>query len=118
MVFLKRQAIGGVIDKELKLHWDSFRHKRLLNVDYSKDCIINSNNFKDIQLSMIPNVILLSAEKLVGFFMSTSYVSAYLRTLVEPRVYLHELEYSINELTSSSIFPVDFHIELILALKH
>jgi len=68
MVFLKRQAIGGVIDKELKLHWDSFRHKRLLNVDYSKDCIINSNNFKDIQLSMIPNVILLSAEKLLVFY--------------------------------------------------
>jgi hypothetical protein len=41
-----------------------------------------------------------------------------LRALAEPRVYLHELEYSINELTSTSIFPVDFHLELILAQKH
>lgn len=96
--------------------WDEFRHERLRDTEYSIRTIRNSNLFSDIQIKKIENIIYLEVEELIGFFSSTSYVSAYLRTLDDPDYYIKNLTDSIKNISSGSI-PVDFSLELIIARK-
>jgi len=57
----------------------------------------------------------LSARQFVGFFSSTSYASAYLRTLADPDAYLEELESRFQQAHPDDMIPVDFRVELTLA---
>lgn len=96
--------------------WDEFRHERLRDEEYSIRTIRNSNLFSDIQLKKVKNIINLEVEELIGFFSSTSYVSAYLRTMNDPDNYITNLTESIKSMASGKI-PVDFSLELIIARK-
>jgi len=63
----------------------------------------------------IPNSVAMSSDALIGFFSSTSYCGAYLRSIREPRVYLNSLNQEISIIAKDQEFPVDFSVELITA---
>lgn len=102
---------------ELKLHWDEFRHPVLIDEDYSWRVVESCSALSNARIFTVPNIVPLSARRLVGFFSSTSYGSAYLRTLPSPESYLAELENKIRRVSGNSLIDVDFKLELILAQK-
>ena len=57
----------------------------------------------------------MTAATLVGFFTSTSYVGAYLRSLDDPAAYLREFEANVVSAIGHGPFGADFPTELILA---
>lgn len=113
-----RPAIQAVLINELRMHWNNFRHPRLVDEGYSLRIIQGNPIFKQVRVVEVPNVAVLSAGQLAGFLASTSYVSAYLRTLPDPEAYTYNLEATFRELSGPSHFPVDFCVELILAQRN
>ncbi len=107
--------VDKIISVENK-KWDTFRHNRLRDEEYSIRTIKKSNLFSDIRIEKIQNIVNLKTEELIGFFSSTSFGSAFLRTKKEPGSYLYGLNKKINKLIKGTI-PVDFSLELIIAKK-
>ena len=110
------QAASGVkeiIDYELINHWNEFRSERLIDEEYTYRTINNSGLFSKVELCSVPNVRRMTPETLVGFFTSTSFASAYIKTLGDKENYVKNLIKSID----MEAFDVDFGLELVLAFK-
>lgn len=111
------EPIRGILETELREHWYSFRHPRLLDEGYSHRIISDQPGFKAIQVLTVPHLIFWVTQQLLGYFCGTSYCSAYLKTLANPDRYVADLESKINDTIGSTPFPVDFSLELIIAQK-
>lgn len=109
--------INEILQRELEVNWDAFRHPRLIHEEYSSSIIKSFSGLTHVRIVTIPNIVPLSAKQLVGFIKSTSYCAAYLRTLSSPESYLADLENSIRSISGDSPIDVDFKLELILAQK-
>lgn len=109
--------INQIIIYESEYHWDKFRHERLKDTEYTYRNIKNSPLFCNVQLVCINNVIALEPDELVGFFASTSYGNAYLKSIYNPKGYLAELTDKIKEISNGTKINTDFSIELVLAKK-
>lgn len=112
---------NSLINQEIciqsELNWDYFRHDRLRDTEYTYRNIKKSLFFCDVKVERIENIVALKPEDLVGFFASTSYGSAYLRSLDNPDVYLVDFLNQIKKLNGSSTINVDFSLELVMAKK-
>ncbi len=97
------------------MHWDQSRHSRLRDEDYSRRTITASTAFTDLRVISFHQRLQFQPSQLVGFCASTSYGSAYMRTLPDPDAYLTELETRFRQASSNDMIPVDFELELILA---
>ena len=107
--------VQAILLKELEKHWDSYRHERLRDEDYSWRVIQSAPSFRHVDRSIIPNTIQLQARELVGFFASTSYGSAYIAALPPDNNYLSALVDLVGYASGNSNIPVDFSLELIVA---
>jgi SAM-dependent methyltransferase len=110
-------ALKRLIDREYEDRWDAFRHPRLRDEGYSQRTVRSSPFYEDVQVSRIPNHLELDAHSLVGFYSSTSYGAAYVRSLSEPTFYLEDLEREIREAAGTILIPVDFSIEVVIAQR-
>lgn len=110
-------ALKQIIDREYSERWDDFRHPRLRDVGYSQRTVRSSDHYEDAEVFSIPNRIYVAAHQLVGFYSSTSYGAAYLRSMSEPQFYLEELEREIKDSVDGEPIAIDFNIELILARR-
>lgn len=110
-------AVRAIVRREFELHWDRFRHERLRQKDYNQRTIRASRELSDVQQISIPNPLYFSPRQLVGFCSSTSYGSAYIRSLEDPEAYLRELETAFRQASPNDMIPMDFGLELILARK-
>jgi SAM-dependent methyltransferase len=109
--------VHALLEEELERHWDAFRHPRLLDEEYSRRVIREHPGFSPVEVRTVSNVAHLTPAEVVGFFSSTSYGSAYLRTLETPEAYLRDLEAAIREQAEGEKVAVDFGLELILATR-
>jgi len=110
------EEVNKVICRESEMNWDHYRHERLRDTGYTYRNINVSSLFQNVKLINIDNVVPLVTEALVGFFASTSYGSAYIRSNDDPH-YLSRLLEKINEVNCSTIINVDFSLELVVARK-
>lgn len=110
-------AVRAIVRREFELHWDRFRHGRLRQKDYTRRTIRASRELRDIEEIPIPYILYFTPPQLVGFCSSTSYGSAYTRTLQDPDAYLRALETAFREASPNDMIPLDFGLELILARK-
>ncbi len=110
-------ALKRLIDREYRDRWDAFRHPRLRDEGYSQRTVRSSPYYEEVRVLSVPNRIELDPHQLVGFYSSTSYGAAYLRTVPEPQFYLEDLEREIREAAGSLTIPVDFNIEVVLAQR-
>ena len=108
-------ALAEIIDAEFREHWDQFRHPRLLDEAYSWNCFKNTPLFAKRSVRQIPHVAKMNFQTIVGFFGSTSYVGAYLRSIPDPDQYLLDLGHTVRSAMGDKPFDVDFPTELILA---
>lgn len=112
-----QEPFRGMARREFELHWERFRHERLREKDYARRAVAAAAGLGDACVVAIPHVVELSVPQLVGFFSSTSYGSAYMRTLEDPGAYLSGLENAFREASGEAMIPADFKLELILARK-
>ncbi len=109
------KAVAAILDREFREHWNEFRHPRLLDEEYSARVISESPVFSDKQVIVRPHYYEMDAGSFVGFFGSTSYVGAYLRSGKAHPDYLTLLREEIEESMGKNEFRVNFPTELILA---
>ena len=98
-------------------HWNAFRNERLIDTEYTYRTIKNVQLFSKIDLSPVPNIQSLTPESLVGFFASTSYCSAYIKTLEKKEHYIANLIESVEKSANQKTVEVDFGLELVIAIK-
>lgn len=111
------KKVNEIILHELTEHWDKFRDGRLKDTEFTYRNIKNSSFFCNVHLQKIDNKILLASEEIVGFFSSTSYCSAYLKSLSNPGEYLNWLNDQIKKANDSLAIEMDFAIELVTAQR-
>jgi SAM-dependent methyltransferase len=114
------EPLRPIVERELQRHWNIFRHPRLLHHDYYWRVIRASRAVKNRERLEIAHAVVMTVEDLIGFFSSTSYVSAYVRSGSCPSDYLPRLQHEFAAAVGEKPFEVGFPVELILArsLRH
>jgi len=106
---------AAVINYELEHHWNVFRSPRLIDEEYSWRCFSSNQKLRNVRRQKIPNAVSMNATTLAGFFSSTSYCSAYMRSIASANIYLSDLQKELEHATGGDMFYVDFTVELITA---
>ncbi|MDE2148434.1 MAG: class I SAM-dependent methyltransferase [Gammaproteobacteria bacterium] len=110
-------SLAEVIDREFACHWNAFRSPRLLDEDYSWRCFRETSHFRTKDMQMVSNQAIMNWRTFVGFFGSTSYVGAYLRSISASDDYTKAFEDEVRTVIGEAPFTVDFPTELILAAQ-
>lgn len=111
------ESVRSIVRGEFKLHWDAYYHDRLRDEGYSQRTIEESEGWSDVEGITLPFSLRFTPQQIAGFWSSTSYCSAYMRTLADPEAYRRELERRFREASPDGIIPVEFRLRLILARK-
>ena len=107
----------SVMRREFEEHWNPFYDPRLKDRTFEQAAIRQAQGFRLIEDTVIPNVVPLSPQQLTGFCRSTSYGSAYARTLADPENYWRGLESRFLEVTRDYKIPTDFSLWFILSQR-
>ena len=110
-------GVQAIADREMKEHWDVYRHERLRDTDYSRRTLIASERFPDVEIERFSSVQRVTVSEMVGFLRSTSFGTAYMRTLADPDDYLIRLEEETRRAALVEPFEMHLTFELILARK-
>jgi SAM-dependent methyltransferase len=111
------KPVRQIVREEFNLHWNSFRDPRLNATNTSEGARSHLRGLHPVDDSLIPHPIPLSPEQFAGFCRSTSYGSAYARTLPDPEGYWRSLQNRFRGAWPEEKFPVDFSVWLLLAKK-
>lgn len=117
MPLTDNEEINKIIISESERNWDKFRHERVKDTDYTYRSIKSSPLFYNVRRMSIENIEILTPEELVGFFSSTSYMSAYIRSLDNREEYLNRFLNKIKEASNSTMINVDFSLELVMGKR-
>ena len=109
------EKISHIIHRELQQHWNEFRSPRLTDEEYSWRCFSESKHLRQTNRQKLPSAFSMDSRALIGFFSSTSYCGAYLRSIGNAEAYLSSLKAEIDSASNGRIFDVDFSLELITA---
>ncbi|HEX2584025.1 MAG TPA: class I SAM-dependent methyltransferase [Steroidobacteraceae bacterium] len=108
-------TVANIVYRELEQHWNAFRSPRLIDEEYTWRCFTSSDKLKDLSRVNIPNVVTMDASALTGFFSSTSYCSAYMRSIENAESYLAAFRKELLEAAGNDQLRVDFEVELVTA---
>jgi trans-aconitate methyltransferase len=112
------KPVREVVRQEFNDRWNQFRDPRLSSANSSAHARGEVQGLLDvIEDDFISNQKLLSAGDFAGFCRSTSYASAYARTIPDADPYWRDLENRFREAWPEERFPVDFSVWLLLAKK-
>lgn len=102
---------------ELRGPWKPHRDPRLRRDLIWQDQVRGAPGFKIIEETRFTHVIPMTPQDYVGFWRSTSYGSAYARTLDDPENYWNRLESRFAAAAAGDMIPVDYSPTLILARR-
>jgi SAM-dependent methyltransferase len=108
-------AIDAIVLAEWGGPWKSHRDPRLRRIVSWQDQVCSAPGFRVLEETKFPNIVSLSPADYVGFWRSTSYGSAYARTLANPEKYWSDLESRFA--AAETVIFVDFSSTLILSRK-
>ncbi|HEV2298556.1 MAG TPA: methyltransferase domain-containing protein [Candidatus Acidoferrales bacterium] len=106
-----------IVKKELKERWAAFRDPRLNKAGRWQDVVRSATGLDVLEEGKFANIVPMSSSDLAGFCRSTSYGSAFARSLPDPESYWRELESRFRAAWPDGMIPVDFSPTLILARK-
>ena len=109
-------AIDAIVLGELRGPWKPYRDPRLRRDRIWREQVLGAPGFQLIEETKIPNVVPMTPREYAGFWRSTSYGSAYARTLSDPEAYWRELELRFQAASDAAI-PVDLSPTLMLMQK-
>lgn len=109
--------IDTVTKEQFRGPWKSYRDPRLNRADTYQDQVRATVGLSIIEESKIPHFVSMSARDYAGFWSSTSYGSAYARSLADPETYWSNLESRFRAAAEDDKIHVDFSHSLILARR-
>lgn len=110
-------AIDDIVLAEMRGPWKPYRDQRL---KYDKDWeekVRTAPGFQIIESTKFCYIVPMSASDFTGFWRSTSYGSAYARTLPDAESYWHGLEAGFAQAAAGAVIPVNLSPPLVLARK-
>lgn len=110
-------AIDAITLEQLRGPWKPHRDPRLKRDLNWETAVRSEPGFRIAEHQKFPNPVRMSANDYAGFWRSTSYGSAYARTLTDPERYWNDLESRFAGAATSEMVLVDFSPTLILARK-
>lgn len=108
---------NAVTRREFAEHWGKFRDPRLDQAESSEHARRETRGLIILDDVTVSNVIPLTPHDFVGFWRSTSYGSAYARSLANPDAYWLDLESRYERSWPGVQIPVDFTSWLLLTRK-
>jgi len=110
--------VHEIIREEFRSHWDQFRHERLRRKEFPHSIIRAAPGLDVFEESTISHVVPMTAHEYAGFCRSTSYGSAYGRSLAGgEEEYWQDLESRFRNAWREEKIPVDSRFYLFLARK-
>ena len=109
--------VDAITMAEFRGSWKPYRDARLKRDLIWQDQIRAARGFCVVEEARLPNVKEMTATEYAGFWRSTSYGSAYARTLAEPEKYWRDLESRLAAASGGPAISVDFSSTLILLHK-
>jgi SAM-dependent methyltransferase len=111
-------AVWAVVKRDLLELWDAFRDPRLKRKDFPESIVRVAKELEIVEEASISQMIEMTAHDFAGFWRSTSYASAYGRTLGhDEEQYWRGLEERIHVAWPGEQIPIDFKIWLIVMRK-
>lgn len=117
VVPVTREPVRAAVGQEFEDHWNEFRDLRLNLVNSSQHVLQEIRALRVFDDRMVSNVVHLTAHEFAGFWRSSSYGSAYARSLADPESYWCDLESRLRQAWPEEKFAVDFRTWLVLATK-
>jgi SAM-dependent methyltransferase len=109
--------VHAIIREEFARHWDLFRHERLRRKEFPQSIIRAAPGLHVFEESTISHVVPMTPHEYAGFCRSTSYGSAYGRSLADEEAYWRDLELRFRNAWREEKIPVDSKFYLFLARK-
>jgi len=110
-------AVDAITLSELRGPWKPHRDARLKRDLIWQDQVHAAPGFGIVEEAKFANIVSMSPQDYVGFWRSTSYGSAYARTLTEPERYWSDLESRFASAAAGTMISVDLSPTLIVARK-
>lgn len=110
-------AVDAVTLAELRGPWKPFRDPRLKHDKDWEAAVRAAPGFRVIVETKFSLIIPMDSEDYAGFWRSTSYGSAYARTLADAEGYWHDLQSRFEAAAAGVPIPVDFSPSLVLAKR-
>ena len=116
------KPIQEIVRQEFRDHWESFRDPRLGKAGNRKErvwqkLILSTPGLALLEERTLASINPLTPEEFVGFWKSTSYGSAYARSLDDLASYWQDLESRFRSAWPNEKIPVDFSPVVLLAKK-
>jgi SAM-dependent methyltransferase len=111
------EEIDTIVRSERHGPWKSHRDPRLQRDLHWQEEVRGAPGFQVIEEARIPHIVPMRPSEYTGFWRSSSYGSAYARTLAEPEKYWRELESRFAAAAKDDIIFVDFSPTLVIARK-
>lgn len=111
------EPIRSLVRKEFEDHWNRYLDPRLLDTSLERRLIQRARGLRVVGDRQIANILPYTAQDFTGFCRSTSYGSAYARTLADPEGYWRDLESRFRAACGGDKIPVDFNLWFILARR-
>ncbi len=104
---------ADIVGREYHGPWDSYRHDRLRDVEYTERTLRAAPEFAEVLVQHVPQVLMLLPREVAGFFASSSFASAYARDIGDAD-YFTKLAEELDAACGPTI-ESDFSVELVLA---
>lgn len=110
-------SVDAIVLGELRGPWRRHRDPRLKRDLIWQNQVRAAPGFRIVDEAKFPNIIPMSPADYAGFWRSTSYGSAYARTLTDAEPYWSGLESRFATAAAGAMIPVDLTPTLVLAQK-
>lgn len=110
-------AVDAITLAELRGPWKPYRDQRLKNDKTWEEKVSAAPGFHIVESTRFSYIIPMSPSDFTGFWRSTSYGSAYARSLADPELYWRALESRFAEAATDAVIPVDLSPTLVVARK-
>lgn len=110
-------AVHAIIRAEFKEHWDQFRDDRLRRKEFPQSIVRAAPGLTLVEDKIIHTTLPMTPAEFAGFCRSTSYGSAYGRSIVDEERYWGGLESRFRKAAQADKIPVAFGLYLLLLRK-
>lgn len=110
-------AIDAITLAEMRGSWKPFRDQRLKKDKTWEERVSAAPGLQVIENTKFSYIIPMTPSEFTGFWRSTSYGSAYARTLADPELYWRGLESHFAEASAAATVPVDLSPTLVITRK-
>lgn len=111
------EPVQEIIRFEFREHWGQFRDERLRRKEFPQSIVRAASGLRVVEDTTVACSLPVAPRDFAGFCRSTSYGSAYGRSLADPEPYWRDLESRFRRAWLADKIPLDFGFYLLIARK-